>query len=550
MADNTISILIEAKDAATRQLQTVSQSIEKLSKTSEESAGSFDRLSAKSAAMMGAIAGGAQVLVNKGINLITASVSDAISRVDTLNNSNRTFENMGFSAQVTKSMMHELDLSIRGLPTSLNDAVQGVELLTGSTNDIGQSRKIFDALNDGIIGFGGSAAQVNGAVIQLSQAFSNGRVDAQTWNSLIQNGMGPALNALARQMGLTIGQFKDGLSNGTISVAEFQKALIDLDTKGGGGMKSLNKIAHDATDGIGTGMANAKTAVARGIADIIQAIGTSNISHAISDVGKGFEGAAKSASSLGPVVKEVWGILDKLFGPSLEALFHTFEEKLLPSIQRYIPWLEFGAKVLGVTFYAATWLLINTLNVLANVLGYVGQVMGNVGQWFVDRYFNIVHLWQGIPGFFQGVVGGIHAAFANVTEWIFSPFKDAYTGIINLFKNLPGELGGIVKNAFGSVSNAAKSQLHNLHIPGFASGTNYAPGGLALVGERGPELVNLPRGSQVYPNQQSQQMLGGTTVNYNAPIYLQTAEATREFFKIQDRNSTLASMGMSVMRAA
>jgi hypothetical protein len=36
---------------------------------------------------------------------------------------------------------------------------------------------------------------------------------------------------------------------------------------------------------------------------------------------------------------------------------------------------------------------------------------------------------------------------------------------------------------------------------GFATGTNFAPGGLALVGERGPELVNLPRGAQVIPNQ-------------------------------------------------
>jgi hypothetical protein len=37
-------------------------------------------------------------------------------------------------------------------------------------------------------------------------------------------------------------------------------------------------------------------------------------------------------------------------------------------------------------------------------------------------------------------------------------------------------------------------------VSGYASGTNFAPGGLSLVGERGPELVNLPRGSQVIPN--------------------------------------------------
>ncbi|MCA6124570.1 hypothetical protein J6500_22130 [Bradyrhizobium sp. WSM 1704] len=43
-------------------------------------------------------------------------------------------------------------------------------------------------------------------------------------------------------------------------------------------------------------------------------------------------------------------------------------------------------------------------------------------------------------------------------------------------------------------------------IPGFADGTDFAPGGLALVGERGPELVNLPRGSKVFPNHVSAQM--------------------------------------------
>lgn len=50
------------------------------------------------------------------------------------------------------------------------------------------------------------------------------------------------------------------------------------------------------------------------------------------------------------------------------------------------------------------------------------------------------------------------------------------------------------------------------YIPGFASGTNYAPGGLAVVGEQGPELVNLPRGAQVKPNNES---IGSTTINLN-----------------------------------
>jgi TP901 family phage tail tape measure protein len=45
-----------------------------------------------------------------------------------------------------------------------------------------------------------------------------------------------------------------------------------------------------------------------------------------------------------------------------------------------------------------------------------------------------------------------------------------------------------------------------------ASGTNSAPGGWSLVGERGPELVNLPRGSQVLDANETKAAMG-TTVN-------------------------------------
>ena len=54
-------------------------------------------------------------------------------------------------------------------------------------------------------------------------------------------------------------------------------------------------------------------------------------------------------------------------------------------------------------------------------------------------------------------------------------------------------------------------------LPGFANG-GVSSGGLAGVGERGPELVNLPAGARVNSNRESRKMVGGTTNNINITI--------------------------------
>lgn len=55
--------------------------------------------------------------------------------------------------------------------------------------------------------------------------------------------------------------------------------------------------------------------------------------------------------------------------------------------------------------------------------------------------------------------------------------------------------------------------------PAFATGVTNFEGGMALVGERGRELVNLPKGSNVITNENTESLLGGTTIVQNN-IYL------------------------------
>jgi len=83
------------------------------------------------------------------------------------------------------------------------------------------------------------------------------------------------------------------------------------------------------------------------------------------------------------------------------------------------------------------------------------------------------------------------------------------------------QIVGLVSSALGGASGmpgkmgTASDALKLVQVPGFANGTTYAPGGMALVGERGPELVNLPRGSQVIPNHK---MRGGSGGGINISV--------------------------------
>lgn len=271
--------------------------------------------------VVGSVGFGALLTVgNKAIGAVTNNLDGAIKRIDTLANSSRAFENMGFSADNTAKAMKNISKAIEGLPTALDDSVSNVQLLAASTGDLDLSVDIYKALNDAILGFGGDANMANNAIVQLSQSFSNGKIDAQTWNSMINSGLGPTLNALAKQMGVTTGELKSGLSEGKISVADFQKALIAMDKDGGGGLKSLDQIAKDSTKGISTSIANMKTATVRGTAELIKSfddvlnnMGLPSITEFITNSGKTIEATMKGIASALPEIATKFSWVGDIF---------------------------------------------------------------------------------------------------------------------------------------------------------------------------------------------------------------------------------------------
>lgn len=192
----------------------------------------------------------------------------------------------------------------------------------------------------------------------------------------------------------------------------------------------------------------------------------------------------------------------------------------------------------------------------------LAEQQGNVKQSFED-WNNTAK--DAVGGLISDLTSGKSAAesFANALKKVADQLIEV--GLNGIFDSQSGIFGsggggggfnllslfGIGSGGFAGGGNTS----YFPPIPKFASGTNSAPGGISLVGERGPELVNLPRGSQVIPNAPSMKALGkNSAVNLTyAPQnnFQGTSEELAQMRKIQeqDRREFQARVVDTVRRA-
>lgn len=372
---------------------------------------------------------------------IISNVGGAIRRVDTLNNANRTFQNLGFDSVQTAKSMEALQKSIMGLPTPLDSAVRGMTALASTYGDIGRGQKMFTALNNAILGFGGTADMVNNAIMQISQLPMDGPLDAQTWNSLRNSGLTPVLVAMAKDMGKSVNEMKSDFGRGILTVEDFSNALIKMNTDGGGGMKSLETIAKDSTKGIGTSFANMNTAIQRGLANVLTAIGSEDIAKTINNIGKAFETALKETSPFINFIKANQKVITALvitIGTGIGLLTGWY------------------VAVKAITVAQAAWNAVTKANtiglivvsVLALAAGfmYLWNNVEGFRKFFIDTWATIKSTVESVVSYISGVWDTVST---NATE-VWTTVKDS---IVSAFET--------VKTTIEDVSNRVQKILYD-----------------------------------------------------------------------------------------
>jgi len=238
-----------------------------------KSIGGLGQTAQKSAVSLGKIASalGLIYLAKKGIDLVRSSLDGAIERYDTLNNFPRVMQQIGFDAQDSEKAIQRLSDGIQGLPTTLDSVAKTTQRIAVMTGDLDGAVETTLALNNAFLASGASQADAARGLEQYVQMLAKGEVDLQSWRTL-QETMGVALNDVAKAFGFAGKSAQidlyEALKSGEITFDEFNDKLIELSNETGG----FADRALTASGGIRTAFTNMRTAVVRGVTNIIGAI--------------------------------------------------------------------------------------------------------------------------------------------------------------------------------------------------------------------------------------------------------------------------------------
>lgn len=505
--------------------------------------------------MSGAMAIGniAAKAVSKGIEVIGENVDRASQRIDTMNNYPKVMELFGVSADEASESIKRIDASVQGLPTSLDQAVSGVQDLFTVTGDLGKSEAMFKSINDSAMVFAnGSTEAVDRFIYGYKQALSAGKVSAQDFNQMNEAIPG-LMSKVAESMGISYKKLKDGLSDGSISIDQFNAALQKLDTEGTGSMEALSKSAHTATGGIQTSIANARTALVRGVANIMKSVDKAlepfgGLTGVITKLGKVGEKVFSGLGQIIPIIippllqiiqtimpplqnllTQIMPVLTNLFQtlmPVAIQILNTLIPPLMQIIQAILPPLMQIIQSLLPLLKPIADLLNPIIKILMAIITPLIQIISSILPPFIDLLSTILQvilppLTAAIDFFASVLSTKIQAAFgrvqpifdlignqfnmikniiSNLIDFIRNVFtgnwRAAWQNVVNIFKSIMSGIGNILKmplNVIISGINAFIKGLNHIKIP------KWVPG----VGGKGiniPLIPKLATGTNYVPN--------------------------------------------------
>ncbi len=564
MADTRLEIIIAAQDRASRALEAITNQTDQLQKSVDSLAGSNAKSENRVQGLTRSFiqAEVAVEVLRRSVSFVTDQFRQSIDSANTLNNSLVGLSSIAraFGQDANRSKREAQGLAADGL-MSVADAASGLKNLLAAGFNLDQAVTLMRRFKD-------SAAFGRQSALSFGQAVSSATEGIKNGNSILVDNAGVTknLSVILTEAGFKAQDLQRATSDATVRQALFNGILKETTPQLGdaarlsgqlsGQQSRLNSSLERLHATVGTALAPGLTVLLGSFQRMVDTATELAARH----------GPAVSAalSTMATGVTNVSGVMSTLLGwfnqnrDAIEAVASVVTFALLPQliataaqlVKNIALWALHNAQAIGTAivqtylYVTSGWQMVAVLTAQAVRLGIataqwalfnaallislaqtglltpaiIAQVAAQraaalaTGIWTAAQWALNVALTANPIGLIIIAIAAL-AAGLIVASGKWNAFRDAAVGaiqpVVHWIQQLISWIGRI----------PAVSQLtapaRQLRLPGFASGTPFAPGGLAVVGERGPEIVNLPRGSRVFSNQESRQVSGGNTYNLN-----------------------------------
>lgn len=498
----------------------------------------------------------------------TAATVFGIKTAADLQSLSTSFETLTGSAEKGRKVFTDLKKMGATTPFEVGDLAKATQTMLAFGIEVDKSQDYLKMLGDVSMG---DKNKLGGLSLAFSQVQSTGRLMGQDLLQMINQGFNP-LTIISQKTGKSMSVLKKEMEDGKISADMVTDAFKTATSEGGLFYKGMDRGAKTLGGTFSTLMDNVKmmasgllglseqgTIVEGSFLDLVQngvnylneALGkidwvkvSKDIKNALIDIpnqaGQAMQSFLKFIQPIMPFLQVLAAVMLFTGTQILSAYKYAWEQLKDPVMELWNTLKDFwtaiqpivaglGAIMLFVLLPMWQIAFATIIQVLKGLLTGISGILNTISGIF-NTIFGIV---AGImTGDFSAAVEGFKQIFRGLGQWIsgafqiiLAPFRGIIDGITNYIKGInffqiavnwmqelirgiqskAGGIGGAIKEGIGRILPEGVRKL----IPGFADGVRNFGGGLAIVGERGPELVNLPKGADVFSNEESKRMTGG-----------------------------------------
>lgn len=415
---------------------------------------------------------GLVTVASAAIGLIRGSIDKAFSRMDTMDQFNRTMTAITGNSEAAGKALEELKGITKGTAYGLDVAAKATQDFVTRGLDIHQATEQVRIWGDAVAFYGdGSSEQFANVSDALAKMRTKGKVEMDQLDRLFDAGI-DAVGMYAQATGQSSAEVQDALSNGKISASDFIDTVSKAMEEGTNGVLSIAGAAKEAGMSWGAVFDNMRAAVARGIESVIKAIDESlaaadlpTLKEAIAGVGDAFESGLKNAAeNIIPKVIEglSWlvdnwsavstalvGITTGLVAFKIAAGISGVVDKLRASFTAAAKAAEEGLTV-------AQWLLNTAMeaNPIGIIIGVVAALVAAIVYlWNTNEDFRnaVINVWNSILSALQPVIDALVTFFTETIPSAWNSVCEFFAGIPQFFSDLWTSIGNFFINGWNSI---------------------------------------------------------------------------------------------------